>query len=295
MWFVFALLAVVFWSIPVVLDSVLVRNFVKNPFVLMWSQSCVSLVLLSAAIFFVPLQSAWLPWIVAGSILAYAGDLVFFIALDRVDASVINIAWAFLAIFLSGIGFFLFGETWSHLQTFGVVLVLSGVVFLSLRHHQIGVSAVLFLVAIAALYTPTNAIQKAALDVGELTMTVVFWQLFARELLSFVFAWCIPSFRRDITVLASSVNLLHYVVFSAVAVTGFFLGMFFVAEAYRTGPLSLVSVIANVQPFTVLFLSWMLWRFFPRYVSKELLDSRSVLLKLGSFATVFVGLVLLLS
>src|SRR3989344_3578282 len=105
MWFLFALLAVLCWSVPIVLDSVLVKNFTRHPFVLMWTQSCISLVVLSVAVFFVPLQSSWIPWIVAGSVTAYVGDLVLFLALDRIEASVVNIAWAFLAVFLSIIGF----------------------------------------------------------------------------------------------------------------------------------------------------------------------------------------------
>ena len=53
MWFLFALLAVLCWSVPIVLDSVLVKNFTRHPFVLMWTQSCISLVVLSVAVFFV--------------------------------------------------------------------------------------------------------------------------------------------------------------------------------------------------------------------------------------------------
>ena len=224
---------------------------------------------------------------------AYVGDLVLFLALDRIEASVINIAWAFLAVFLSIIGFLVFRESWSMTQLLGAVFILAGVVFLSCTHRHVTLSAIGFLVLLGALYTPTNAIQKAALSAGEFTYTLVFWQLLSREVLSFLFPWCLPSFRQGLRSLVSDVDLVHFGVISFLVICGFFSGMYFVAEAYRTGPLSLVSVVSNIQPFTVLFLSWILWLLVPRYSSRELLDGRSVFLKLGSFALVFVGLSLL--
>ena len=292
MWLHFALLSVLAWSAPLVMDSIIVRHYEKDPFVLMWVQSCVSMVFLTVAAFFVPFESAWIPWLILSSIVAYCGDIVLFTGMNRMDASVLNIAWAFLAVFLSVIGFVHFGESWTMTQTVAVFCILGGVGLLSYWHHHIDLSAVFILIVIALLYVPTNAVQKAALASGEFIYTTVFWQLLAREAFSFVFPWTMPSFRKKIRAIPGKVDSLFYHLTFWVIVT-YFLGMYFLAEAFRSGPLSLVSVVGNIQPFVVLFMAWLVWKFFPRYCPKELLDSQSVVVKLISFIIVFVGLSLL--
>ena len=292
MWLSFAVGSVVVWSIPLVMDSILIKHYEKDPFILMWTQSCISMVLLSIAAFFVPFESAWIPWLILSSIVAYFGDIVLFVGLHRMDVSVLNIAWAIGAIFLSIIGFLFFGESWTTLQTIAVVCILGGVGFLSYWHHHINFSAVLILIALAALYTPTNAVQKAALFSGELIYTTIFWQLLTREAFSFVFPWTMPSFRKKIRTLPGRVDSLFYHLTFWIIVT-YFLGVYLLAKAYQSGPLSLISVVGNIQPFVVLFFAWIVWRLFPRYCPKELLDGQSVVVKLVSFIIVFIGLGLL--
>ena len=276
MWLVFAVGSVIAWSFALVMDSILVKNYEKDPFVLMWVQSCVSIVFLSIAAFFVPFETAWLPWLILTSLIAYCGDIILFAAMDRMDASVINITWAFLAIFLSAVGFIFFGE----------------VGFLSYWHHHVTYFALFLLVAIAALFTPSNAVVKAALDSGEVLITVVFWQLCAREVFSFVFPWTMPSFRRRIKALPAKVDALFYWI-AFLVIVAYFLGMYLMAEAFKSGSISLVSVVGNIQPFVVLFMAWCVWKLFPRYAAKELLDGQSVFVKLTCFSIVFSGLALL--
>ena len=292
MWFSFAIGSVVAWSIPLVLDSIIVKHYEKNPFVLMWVQSCFSMTFLSIAAFFVPLESVWVPWLILTSLVAYCGDVILFTAMDRMDISVLNIAWAFMAIFLSVVGFLFFGESWTIAQTVAVVCILGGVSFLSYWHHHVNTSAVVMLIALAALYAPSNAVQKAALFSGELIYTTVFWQLLARETCAFVFPWTMPSFRTKVKAVAARVDALFYFLAFWVIIT-YFLGMYLLAEAYRFGPISLVSVVGNIQPFVVLFFAWLAWKLFPRYCPKELLDGQSVVVKLLCFTVVFIGLNLL--
>ena len=293
MWLSFSIGSVIAWSIPIVLDSVLVKNFENDPFILMWTQSCISMVILIIASFFVPFKSAWIPWLVLTSIIAYVGDIVLFHALDRVEASVINIAWAFMAIVLSIVGFYFFGESWSISQTIGVVCILCGVCFLSYWHHHIGWTAIGLIVAIGLLYAPSNAMQKAALFHGEILYTTIFWQLASRECLSFLFPWCLPSFRRKIGPFLFKVSSLHYWGLSFMVIVTYFSGMYLLAEAYKVGPISLVAVVGNIQTFTVLFFAWIIWKLFPRFASKEFFDGQTVLVKLSTFLIVFTGLGLL--
>lgn len=292
MWLFYALLMVLGWALSIVFDSTLVKHYVKNPFVLMWTQSCFSLLFLSIALPFISLQSTWIPLLVLGGLIAYCGDLIFFLAVDRMDGSVFNIAWAFLAIILSAVGFLLFSESWTPLQTLGVVCVLFGVTMLSCWHHHLTLPSLGLLVALAVLYSPVNVIMKAAADAGEKTLTVLFWILLARELCAFTFPWCLSRFRKRIAEFRMTIDSM-FVLISGFVVAVYFTGEFFAVKAYSVGNISLVSVVGNIQPFVVLFLAWLLWLLVPRYSSRELFDWQSVRVKLASFCVVFVGMMLL--
>lgn len=293
MWLLYALLSVLAWSVAIVLDSIIVKNYEKNPFVLMWTQSCISVVCLLILSFFVPFQTTWLPWLVLTAIVAYAGDIVLFYTMDRVEASVLNLAWAFYAIALSIIGFLVFHEHWSVTQTIGSVCILSATFLFAYWHHHIRWSSLCLLFVIGMLYAPANVVQKASIASGELVYTIIFWQLLAREGVSFTFPWTIPSFRKGIKNFFAHVSCIHYWILAAVVIVSYFAGIYFLAEAYRDGPISLISITANVQPFTVLAMAWVAWRFFPRFASNEYFDNRSVLLKVITFIAVFAGLGLL--
>jgi drug/metabolite transporter (DMT)-like permease len=205
----------------------------------------------------------------------------------------VNIAWAFLAIVLSIIGFYFFGESWSVSQMIGVVCILGGVCFLSYYHHHIGWASIGLLVGLGLLYAPSNAVQKAALFHGEVLYTTVFWQLASRECFSFLFPWCLPNFRRKIGPFLFRISSFRFWAISFIVIITYFLGMYLLAEAYKAGPISLVSVVGNIQPFTVLLFAWVLWKLFPKFASKEFFDSQAVAVKLLTFLIVFAGLGLL--
>lgn len=289
MWLVFILVSVFFWALCNVLDSLLVRHYEKNPVVLMWSQSAFSILFLCLVTLFFPLRTVWIPWLFLGGCIAYFGDLLFFLALDRIDVSVTNIAWALLALFLTVVGFLFFEETWNAGQTVGSVLVLSGVVYLSVAHREFTCGAFMLLVALALLYLPVYSFQKAAFLQGVPVIPVAFWSLFGREVLSFSAPLFVPVFRRRINALRGRVDAWYFGI-CLLAVVFFIAGTVFGAQAYSMGSVSLVSVAGNAQPFFVLALAWILWRLLPRYASRELFTAQSVFVKVVSFLIVFVGM-----
>lgn len=73
----------------------------------------------------------------------------------------------------------------------------------------------------------------------------------------------------------------------------FYVAEFALTFAYQSGPVSLISVVGNVQPFFVIFLAWVLARFLPSLAAKEVFSKRSMTVKVGSFSIVFIGLALL--
>src|SRR3989344_6807264 len=127
MWLLFAFLSTLMWALVNVLDSLIVRNYEKNPFVLMWCQSFFSIVFLAVFPLFVPVQfSSWTLSLMLFGAIGFIGDLWFFRVLRSADVSVTNAAWAILSIFLSIAGFLVFQESWTISQSAGSALVIGG-------------------------------------------------------------------------------------------------------------------------------------------------------------------------
>ena len=293
MWFPIQVASVACWGLINVLDSLLVENYHKHPLVPMWNQSYWNVSVLLIAAFFFPMQTTWLWILLAGGVCAYVGDIVFFVALRKLDTSVTNIAWGILAIFLAICGYFFFHEVWSSWQSLGVLLVLGGVTPLSLWHRRVGDPvALLLLPTLALIYLPYYVIQKAALLDGQSITAVFVWPLLAREGTSFIVPLLHPRFRCMVTTAARESGVWFHAVNAAVIVF-FVMATYLSVRAYAVGPISLISVVGNVQPFFVLFFGWMLWKLLPRYASKEILTAQSIVVKLLSFCIVFAGLALI--
>jgi multidrug transporter EmrE-like cation transporter len=293
MWLLFVLLSALSWALVNVLDSALVRQYEKHPAILLWSQSLFSIPILTSMAVFLDVQTSfWWILLLAGMI-AYLGDMCVFLLLDRIDASVGNLSWALLAICISIVGFLFFHESWTVLQTAGALLVLVGVLVLSFWRRDVFHARVFLpLLGLALLYLPFYIAKKAALLEHQTVWAVLFWLLIGREVLCMLIPLTIPPLRRRVSALTHRVSLRFYLG-SAVVVVVFFLGEYFGTVAYDLGQASLVAIVGNVQLFLVIALAWVFSRFVPAFVPRELLDSRSLMIKTVSFAFVFIGLALL--
>ncbi len=259
----------------------------------MWHQSYFSMLLLATAALTMHVSASWMFPLFLVGVCAYVGDLVFFATLKRIDVSVTNIAWEILSVLLSIGGFVWFGESWSPRQTAGVLLVLISILLLSLWQKRVGGGvALLLLPALAVLYAPFYVIQKAALIGGDGIVPVFFWSLVGRETVSFALPLMIPSLRRHVIGAARGADPRFFII-NASVVALFFLATYLTTMAFLLGPISLVSVIGNVQPFFVLFLAGMTIRFFPSWAPTELIDSGPVAVKVGCFFVAFLGLALI--
>lgn len=293
MWLLFAFLSTLMWALVNVLDSLIVRNYEKNPFVLMWCQSLFSMVFLAIFPLFVSVQfSSWTLTLMLFGAIGFVGDLWFFRVLRSVDVSVMNAAWAILSIFLSIAGFLLFHESWTTSQSAGSVLVIGGVLFLSLFHHSTDAKrTLLFLASLALLYMPYYVMKKSAIDADLGVMHVFYWMMLGRELCGFNVPWFAPSIRRSaLKVLRSGWS---FSAFNGAVILCFLLAELFGAYAYDIGTISLVSIVTNIQPFIVIGLAWLFVRLLPLRAPRELLTVQSVRVKILSFSIVFGGLALL--
>lgn len=293
MWLPLQLLSVTLWAGVNVLDSLLVKRFQRSPLALMWNQSYFSILLLLLTAWFVPVQSTWIWPLILVGVFGYVGDLVFFVALKHIDVSVTNISWVLLSICLSIGGYLWFGEVWTQNQTIGALLIFLGVLFLSLWHRKIGGGlALLLLPALALLYTPFYLVQKAALLAGQGAIPVFFWSLVGRELTSFCLPLLVPPMRRHVIQAAKGAGPMFFAI-NALVIVCFFAATWLTTLAFMVGPVSLVGIVGNVQPFIVLILAVVAVKLLPSWSPRELIDRQAITVKVVSFTVVFLGLALL--
>ena len=178
------------------------------------------------------------------------------------------------------------------MQSVGAVLIISGSLILSFYHQKVDLYRMLWLVtSLALLYLPYYIVKKMAIDDGVNPATVFFWMIFAREIFSFSLPWFFPKVRHI------AINTMrmswHFMAINAAVIVCFFLAEYAGTLAYKHGPLSLVAIVSNIQPFMVMGLAGLVVFFVPSKAPKELLTRQSVKLKILCFLIVFTGLALI--
>ena len=296
MWFWLILGSASLWALIEVYASALVHRYRLSSFSFLWIQSCTSVLLLLTLAAFLPLRIAHIPVIVVFALSGYLGDLFFYRLLKHLDISIVNAGWALLALLLSAVGFLFFGESWSFPETAGAVLILSGVLMLSFFHAHVSfVRTMGSLVCMALLYAPLYVVRKWALMQGVPVPALYFWLFIGRDVPAFICPLLLPSKRRFLASELSPFLSICFFLLNAFPVLVCYVAEYFTIRAYATGPISLISVTANAQPFLVIALAWVFIRSFPHLVPKELLTWQSVSIKVVSFSIVFLGLALLAS
>ena len=293
-WFVAAFLSVICWGIIGILDSYLLRKFSKNIFVLSWNQSIWSVFFLTliAAIFGTDaLRTSWLPWLVLGGFFGYIGDLSYWSFLRRVEASVVNTAWVFHSLLISLLGWTVFGETFYASHILGVALVITGVLLLLLwgKCQHLTVKSLGFAWCVAIAYVPFYLVQKISMDAGTSVLIATFWTLLGRECLALIFPLLVPQLRRDV-INSPLTKTLGFILVNFGVIFLFFLAIFLNTFSIAHGPMTLVPVVWNLQPFVTLMLGWCVMRTLPTLVFTEDFSTTSMLIKVVSYSLTFLGL-----
>lgn len=260
---------------------------------LMWFNGTLRVLVLPVLLLFGPVfVEAWWIACVAG-LGIYSMTILYLRMLHVLDTSVTQSAWAIEAIFLSILGILVLGEQWTIPQTIGSVLILSGVLFLSYWHAHVSVRHTLgLLLLLGGLSAPFSVLFKIALDTGMALPVGLFWYVGGSTLAAVI----TPVFRhseRDAIrnrISSATAGFMGCVVLAfALAAAGFTT----MTMAMMQGPLSLVGVSFNAQPFFVILFSWLLQTTGLRHLPKELLSRQSIRVKFLSFTLVVCGLTLL--
>ncbi len=295
MWFWYAILFAALWALCNVLDSMIVRRYAPHPFILMWIWGIFKLIPLSAIPFLLNISTPWaLPLFLMG-IVNFVAVVIYIRVIERIDISIANAAWAVEAIFLSLAGFLLFQESWTLLQTLGASCILLGMIFLSFWHKYISLRrTMLLLLILGVVFIPEEIIRKAALEQGQSVIAVLFWSVLGGATAALTIPWFRARFGRDLHAFYVQTDRGFYLAQIAVLLL-FFTALFSTIRAYQIGPISLINIVGSTQPFFAMFWAFLLLRFLPNYVPKELLTFQSMRTKAIGFLIVIAGLTLLAS
>lgn len=293
MWLLYSFISSSAWAVVNILDSILVHKYEKNPAVLLWFNGVVRILVIFSFPLFVSVRTPYWFMLFGVSAGLYLASLLYFRILEHLDTSVTQSAWAIESIFLSLLGFAFLSEHWSLAQTFGSVLILTGVFLLSYWHRHISVGRTMgFLALLALIGTPAEFSLKFALGKGVPYLAILFWY----QLGTNSFAVLFPLFRLNIRKqIAHVIRTVPWKFYGTLLldISFAFLGLVTVIRAFDLGPLSLVSIANNCQPFLIMLFVWLLLKTKTTHIPKELLTRQSVQVKLFCFAFVFAGLALL--
>lgn len=293
MWFVYAMIGNVLWSISDVTVSMIMNRIEKSSVMVAWLFSILQLLLLAVVYFLLPIEHTWIGIFALSAFGSYLGSLSFFTLLQYVDVSVSSVAWVFLSVGVAAGSVLLFGDTWSVYQAVGAVLSISGALGLALWHKRIERVKTLILICCSGLFfVPSFLVQKSAFLDGISVVSVFFWILLFYDIYAFTFPILLPSYRKKIKPFLVSIEpvliglVLLWVCMSMVS-------FFVVANAYKLGDASLVGIAENGQPFFLMLFAWIATQISPKYAPKEILTAQSTGVKIATFLIVFTGLGLL--
>lgn len=292
MWILYSLLSSAAWASVNILDSVLVNKYDKYPIALMWFGGVFKLCIILSFFLILPVYTAYWGMLFACGVILYVVALLYFHILQRIDTSVTQSAWAIESIILSVAGVIFFAEHWTIVQTIGVVLILIGVFVLTYWHQQLSVlrSAGL-LVLLGVVGAPTEFGLKYATLHGVSPLLASFWFMSGSVCVSLLVPLFAKKTLRQIKEILTESNQKFYICIFFNGVLGF-VGSLSVIKAFSLGPLSLVTIASNVQPFLVILFAWLLSKTTTTHIPKEILTRQSISVKLICFSLVFGGLAL---
>lgn len=293
MWLSATVGAAFFWAFSSMFDSILVNRYEKDPMTVMWFMALTALIPTTIMAFALKadFHGFWL--ISAATVLSYVGDMKFYDVIQKVDISLTNAIWAILTVYLTIIGFVAFGETWTWLQAVGAALTMAGIFLLAYLPAKSSDANMLPTFAVVALpYLPYWIVQKYLFDNGAHVMDVFVMSGFSWAAMALVWPLFFREKRASIRKRSRAFSY-GFCFCQLMLVFTWAAAQLLTTYAYESGPLSLVSITANVQPFFAILIAAIMIRIVPRCAPKELLTAYSVKVKVISFAVMFVGLAFL--
>ncbi len=293
-WFIFALLAALFWSTNNTLYKILLEKKFKNLFsfaifLILFDTAFVVCVLLTKQISFLYPYSLLM---IGEGVMSVAGYWFFCKAVQKEEISRVTSLIQMVPIFVAILSAVFLKEILSAQQYAGIILIVIAAVLISqkkIKSVRILSPAFKFILVFVLNLAISAIINKYVLNFIDYWSTFVWFGVGTFSAILFLIS--LPKIRRDFV--KDVRNLDKKTILSSFSTeTVWFLGMLSELIAFSTGPAPLVSSVVALQPFLVLLLAIALSVFKPKILKEELTRS-TITTKLIAIFLIFIGIWLL--
>lgn len=294
-WFYIALIGPIIWAAENYIDKYLLQKYFKEGGVggLLIFSSLISLLILPFIFMFAPDVLAISNFnkiiIIFESVLSIFAFLLYLYALEKEETSMVVPIFQTIPMFFLILGFIFLGEVISGRQLFGILLIISAAVALSLElAEKVRLkSNILFLMLAASfLIAASGTIFKfVAIEAG--FWATSFWNYVGFALMGIIFLMFVKKYRDEFFKVFEkgskgifALNLLNEILDVGA-------GLIF-RFATLLAPIALVQAVNGFQPFFVFFYGSLITLLFPGII-KENLTKRHIAHKLISIIVLFIG------
>ena len=270
-WFIFTVVATVFWAVGVVIDKYTLTKHMQNPIsyqlLHIIVEAPVMLLLLFTSI------STAFPWSllgIVGGLCMYPGLFLYFKAMAIEESSRVISLWYTGTIFVPIFAYVFLEEKLSLPSYLGIILLVLSAMFVSYRKgkgKKPVISPALGLIltsgVIFAGYEVLTKYVLGALDY----FSYLFWNFVGTAMLGFTL-FCFPKIRHNFLSDIQRLNrtvLLWRIINTSIGL----IALVFYYIAISSGPVSLVSAAGSLEPFFVFAITLFLSLFVPRILKEE--------------------------
>lgn len=295
MWIFVAILPPFFWAISNLIDENLIRHRLRHPLAILSFSGIAAIIPVSVIILFAQWSLPNLEWCLLGlitGIVGLSGYYPYFRALESMHPATMQIWWNASPVLVTLGAFFFLGERLSLMHYAAIFLILSSVLLIGFVSHptrrkKIATPAIIWMM-IAIAVSATEAI------LGKILFTHV----------SFESGLLLVGVGNILGGLAGlSIRKVRYVLKRTIRLGGIkelslsegmdLLGMTTNYYAVSIGSVSLVKAVGGLQPIFVLFLGWIVHRYFKQRLRLEVRDAPPLFFCVTASLLAIVGLLFL--
>lgn len=292
-WLIFTLLSRAFWSGDNIVDKLLVGKYLKDSYVLTLF-SGISPLLLSIGILFTN-KLSWLG-LTPISIIILAGAIQiiavfgFYKALSKEEVSRIIPLFQLTPILVAILSFIFLKEVLSVKQSIGFILILLGGFLISIKRAEglFRLREAFWWMVLSSLIYAIQAVILKSIFINYSFLSVIFWLGIGQFIPTFLLISFSRNSRNRVIKGFSHLPTLGWIILT--------LGLIFIAGAelsgfyaYKTGSVSLISVLRGFQSIFVLIFALSLSFWFPKILKEELAGG-VLLTKVIAICLMLVGL-----
>ncbi len=304
-WFLFSATAVALWATVNILDKLLVANYVKSKEARLFLDTSIGLIGVVAIYYFTPEIPIFMCFLglISGALLCLFNYL-YYKAIEVVNISTASLLLQIVPIITAVIGYLFFKETFELNIYFAILLILLGGIFFDFLNISMGNIPIFsrnkfhffsfYMLPSVVILSIIYSIHKYMLQSIDI-WSVFVWGRMGAFIPMGVMLLYDKKIRKDVESLlqnASAQTILMIVFVEWLNLTG----IYFILCAFALGSLTLVTIVAGLQPVLIILLSFPvkitikernISKFFPKWKKLSLRGLATVLLCVGIIIIAF--------